>query len=443
MNKTPPADDLAQALQTVDEPTRRLVGKQLGASFFAALGLGGLSACGGSSSEAGVLAVTPEPVVDSGASKAPGEPDFGATVRVLCIDGGGIRGAIPAAILTQLESDLGKRCYQVFDVIGGTSTGGLIGAGLSCAQPVGSGFNEPYTAEKILSFYLSPAEVGQLFFPNDSGTTFGATYSARSIEAWLQSKYPSYTLADAALAIKNLPGNTLDFMYTTSYTASATLDEQIGLYLFDWDAASRNAQDNYAVWEAVRATSAAPVYFPLAQVGGAVAPRSAGAARWCCDGGVVANDPVLLSLQFVSQKMTTYARRATLVKKIQIVSIGTGSSTDNLNVHLNGDWGALNWLGTANNKQGRAVLAPLVNVMMASNDSSTTSLMNTLVSLSEFSGPKIEYHRLQLPLKPQLQPMDKTTNAQALADFANQYINDGGAGKTAYNSLLSALKRPT
>lgn len=46
--------------------------------------------------------------------------------RILCIDGGGIRGIIPAMILKKIENETGKRVYELFDLVVGTSTGGLI-----------------------------------------------------------------------------------------------------------------------------------------------------------------------------------------------------------------------------------------------------------------------------------------------------------------------------
>jgi len=51
-------------------------------------------------------------------------------IKVLSIDGGGIRGIIPAIILGQLQKRLGKNLYEVFDLIAGTSTGGIIALGI-------------------------------------------------------------------------------------------------------------------------------------------------------------------------------------------------------------------------------------------------------------------------------------------------------------------------
>jgi len=55
-------------------------------------------------------------------------------IKVLSIDGGGIRGIIPAIILRQLQKRLGKNLYEVFDLIAGTSTGGIIALGIGTRQ---------------------------------------------------------------------------------------------------------------------------------------------------------------------------------------------------------------------------------------------------------------------------------------------------------------------
>ena len=47
-------------------------------------------------------------------------------IRILSIDGGGIRGIIPVTVLAEIEKRCGKQIYELFDFIAGTSTGGLI-----------------------------------------------------------------------------------------------------------------------------------------------------------------------------------------------------------------------------------------------------------------------------------------------------------------------------
>jgi uncharacterized protein len=52
-------------------------------------------------------------------------------VKILAIDGGGIRGLIPAVVLADLERRTGRRTAEMFDLIAGTSTGGILACGLT------------------------------------------------------------------------------------------------------------------------------------------------------------------------------------------------------------------------------------------------------------------------------------------------------------------------
>ena len=52
-------------------------------------------------------------------------------LRVLALDGGGIRGVIPATVLAEIENKTGKRIAEMFDLIAGTSTGGILALALA------------------------------------------------------------------------------------------------------------------------------------------------------------------------------------------------------------------------------------------------------------------------------------------------------------------------
>ena len=62
-------------------------------------------------------------------------PPATPTRRVLCIDGGGIMGTLPASFLASLEEDLDRPVGQYFDLIAGTSTGGILAIGLALGIP--------------------------------------------------------------------------------------------------------------------------------------------------------------------------------------------------------------------------------------------------------------------------------------------------------------------
>jgi patatin-like phospholipase/acyl hydrolase len=75
-------------------------------------------------------------------------------VRTLSIDGGGIRGIIPLKILEYIEDKTKKQIHQLFNVIGGTSTGGIIALGLNSYKP---GTKDIYKAAELMKFYTEDA----------------------------------------------------------------------------------------------------------------------------------------------------------------------------------------------------------------------------------------------------------------------------------------------
>ena len=76
----------------------------------------------------------------------------GVSFRILALDGGGIKGAFSAAVLASFEKLLGGSIADHFDLIAGTSTGGISALGLACSL----------SAEEMLSFYR---ERGPVIFP--------------------------------------------------------------------------------------------------------------------------------------------------------------------------------------------------------------------------------------------------------------------------------------
>ena len=73
-------------------------------------------------------------------------------VKILSIDGGGLRGIVPVLILKRIEEMTGKKIHELFDVIIGTSTGGIIACGLTCTK---DGVNPLLTIDKLIELYIS------------------------------------------------------------------------------------------------------------------------------------------------------------------------------------------------------------------------------------------------------------------------------------------------
>jgi hypothetical protein len=104
----------------------------------------------------------------------------GRLVRILAIDGGGMRGIIPARLLAHLEERTGRRAAELFDLVAGTSTGGLLALGLSKPDP-----HHParphYRASEIVDFYrLSGRDIFRR----------SLLHFIRSLGSWLGPKYP-------------------------------------------------------------------------------------------------------------------------------------------------------------------------------------------------------------------------------------------------------------
>src|SRR6267378_3052991 len=96
--------------------------------------------------------------------------------RILSIDGGGIKGVFPAAFLANIEQAVGRRTADYFDLIVGTSTGGIIALGLGLGL----------SADQILSLYQNRSED---IFPRPN--------FAKKIAQLLYPKYDSEPLRNA------------------------------------------------------------------------------------------------------------------------------------------------------------------------------------------------------------------------------------------------------
>lgn len=101
--------------------------------------------------------------------------------KILQIDGGGLKGVIPAVILDRFEQVLGKPCCKVFDLITGTSTGAIIGGILA------SGVTDARTIRRM---YVEQGQ--ELFTPRVPGASiigtilFGSKYNRTPFQRLLQ-----------------------------------------------------------------------------------------------------------------------------------------------------------------------------------------------------------------------------------------------------------------
>ena len=220
-----------------------------------------------------------------------------APFRVLAIDGGGIRGIIPATVLVDLERRLAPRSLAtVFDLIVGTSTGGIIALGLT----VPDGERPRHRAEGLLDLYLSD---GETIFPGG-----GPIPLPRS--AWLR-EGTRYSVAGLEEALGRLLGDTpltaaLTGVVVTSY------DLAYGEPVMLSSSPELGDVSDVSMLVAARATSAAPMFFRPQIV------KDGDRERMLVDGGLYVNSPAVLGYLLGRQA----AARDDL--PLVLVSLGTG-----------------------------------------------------------------------------------------------------------------------
>jgi uncharacterized protein len=226
-------------------------------------------------------------------------------VRVLAIDGGGIRGLIPALVLAEIEERSGRRVFELFDLIAGTSTGGIIACGV-CGP-------DPLPASEVAAIY---EEEGPRIFDRSIWQRI------QSADGLLDEKYDDAELdrvLERFLGGKRLSATRPDLIVPTYDTAAP------GPYFFKTTDARANPVDDAPLAEVARATSAAPTYFePLER-----APQA------LLDGGVFAVNP----------GMTAFAEALRMQPEAEIVlmSLGTGEQTRKRTFDDIKDWGLVEW----------------------------------------------------------------------------------------------------
>lgn len=189
--------------------------------------------------------------------------------KILSIDGGGIRGVFPAAFLAKLEDHLRVPIGSYFDLIAGTSTGGIIAIGLGLGL----------SASDILRLY---EEKGPSIFDQQHGMIGNfVRQRLRGALHWVGSKYSSEPLRDALAGV--LGDRRLGESRTRLVIpAWHPMLERVYIYK---TAHHPRLETDYKVLalDAAMATAAAPTFLK---------PHMTGDAIELVDGGVWANNPI-------------------------------------------------------------------------------------------------------------------------------------------------------
>jgi predicted acylesterase/phospholipase RssA len=318
--------------------------------------------------------------------------------RVLALDGGGIRGVLPGTVLDEIEKKMQRPIAKLFDLVAGTSTGGILALGLTKPDPTDR--QQPqYSAADMCDLYLQD---GQRIFPHsllrrvETGVgTLDAKYPAGPIEEILKDKFGDTMLSDALCEVV-IPSYDLTgpapYFFKREYAKNETED---------WDVPMRDV---------ARATSAAPTYFDPA-----VCKDADGSGTHALvDGGTFANNPTL----------SGYVDALRLGKdcsRILVVSIGTGrpkqtpgSGAIPIEPNHVKDFGLLKWA------------RPLLEVVLDGVPKAVEYQMNAIRDASQNT---LVYYRLQSDLPTASHAMDDAApnNTQKLVADANTLITEEAA----------------
>ena len=289
--------------------------------------------------------------------------------RVLSIDGGGMYGIIPGQVLVALEAGLQRlsarpdlRLADCFDLIAGTSTGGILACIYLC--PDGAGGGRPrFSASDAVDIYLSRG--ARIFHasPWQRLRSLGGLVKAKYLPRELEKAFVDH-VGDLRL------GELLKPCLMTSYD----IERRRIVYLTRDDARSDPALD-FLVRDALRATSAAPGLFGLAVV------RSATGVRYALvDGSVFANNPALSA--YAEARRCLPGRPA--ARDMLLLSVGTGFTGRPYDHRAARDWGALRWSG------------PIMKIMMSA---SSEAVHRELEQIFESAGSREHYLRVNSPMK--------------------------------------------
>lgn len=334
-------------------------------------------------------------------------------INILSIDGGGIRGILPAKLLAYLENRLisinkNARLSDYFDLIVGTSTGGIIAALLTTPEEHG---RPQYKAQDAVELYANNG--GKIFDSSlwkrisSIGGVTDEKYSASYLEKLLD-KY----LGDTMLS------QTVKPVLITSYDIRNRAAKFFGT------ADTINKSRDFLLKDICRATSAAPTYFEPARI-----TSASDTPFTLVDGGMFANNPA----------MTAYAEARTMnfakilgnedkpsypnASKMQIISLGTGSIKKPYFYEEAKDWGSIQWI------------KPVIDILMSGNAETVHFELKQIFSTTAEPESYIRLAPELLGVNPEMDDAS-SKNITALLELGDKFVADN---KEILNNLADQL----
>ncbi|MDN7244707.1 patatin-like phospholipase family protein [Planococcus shenhongbingii] len=290
-------------------------------------------------------------------------------IKILSIDGGGVRGIIPAIVLAEIERRTRKPICELFDLIAGTSAGGILALGLVVPEEGDAISRIPrYTAKTLAKLFKNDAHIifdKSILFRIPGGRYVYRRYPDDGMEFVLE-KYFKDAMISESLTDVLIPSYEIQLRSPAFFKSAKVKSEQ-------------PTQMDVLMRDVARATSAAPTYFTPERI--ETLPELA-----FIDGGVYANNPA----------MCAYAEAKAIFQEetdFLVVSLGTGEANAPIPYEEAVHWGHIGW--------SRRML----NIIM---DGSSDSVDYQLKQIVTPLKGEDRYYRFQTELGKDTEPIDNS-----------------------------------
>lgn len=300
-------------------------------------------------------------------------------VKILSVDGGGIKGVIAVTILDAIQKrmDYDKPLHEKVDIITGTSTGGLIACALTAPDESGK---PKFGTKDLINIYRDLGE-----------TVFSSSFCHKVKTLW-------------GLVGPRFPLSGLDSVLEGKLGKTKVSDALTEIVICTYDLLTRapvifsskdGALGEISMKEASLGTASVPSYFPSVKVDSIPGEYN------LIDGGIFAVNPALSALSYVKSENPE--------ETVSIVSIGNGNYNQKLEYKDTKDWGMLQWA------------FPVTDVII---DSSSDAINFQTRTMCEASGGK--YVRLQFDIPESLNDMADASaeNIENLRLAAQKYVDE-------------------
>lgn len=339
-------------------------------------------------------------------------------IRILALDGGGIRGIIPATILRYVEDELVRktgnpdaRIIDYFDLVAGTSTGGILACIYLAPPAPESTLPTRYTASEALDFYVKE---GYNIFNGSKISSWKRLWGLRNatefdpgyLENLFLNRFGNLKMSQL---LKPCIVTTYNMRTKSSYFFNSMEPDEL--------------KREFYVRDVARSTSAAPTYFPPAMITNLITQEP----MVNIDGGVFANNPSMCAYaEARNTNFVTHGVDCPSADDMLILSIGTGGGGFTLpDLQSSGRWSVLKWAKS------------IPEIMMDGSIDTVAFQMNEIFGTLEKEEDQMCFKRIDVPQNGRIYAADMSDaspeNIQKLlqaGEITLEAAKKGGKGHT-------------